>query len=286
MIPVNILDVISLAFAFALIGLSVYLTKHIMNIIDLTCDGSVIVGGCLYGTLALIGINPIIAFCMAVFAGIIAGIITSTLTTFTRIELPISGLITLSAINAFALKITAAGKLHEIAVEKMNVIPLEHHVVVILTVIIIAIVYYRIINSEYGLSMRVFGDGRIISESLGISCNSILSTGLGFANGLAAAAGALSTHITGTFSVTMGTGSIVFGMVAVLLGARIIEPTNPKRAIIGCFVGAVIFKFLIEMFDFGGIKSGDYNTFISSLALIFLIASMHDENRKWHLENY
>lgn len=288
--PLNILDLVSLSFAFSMIGLSVYLTKHIMHIVDLTCDGSVMLGGCLFGTLSLIGVNPIVAFCIAILIGAVAGLVTSILTTYTAIEFPISGLITLAAINTFALKITASGKLHltKLGLEASgNAIPLNHHLSVIFVVLVVVVIYYKVITSEYGLSIRVFGDGRIISESLGVNSNGILNAGLAFANGLAAAAGALIAHITGTFSITMGTGSIVFGMVAALFGAKIIEPRNPKKAILGCFFGSLLFKFLIEIFSFGDKEaSGEYNTLIASVALIFLIASIHDENRKWHLENY
>ena len=68
----------SLAMAFVLVGLNVYLSMKILNVADLTCDGSVAVGGCLYGALVIGGISPVIAFLIAVFCGFAAGMVTAS----------------------------------------------------------------------------------------------------------------------------------------------------------------------------------------------------------------
>lgn len=284
-------DIFSLSLIFALIGFSVYLTTSVMNVIDLTCDGSVVLGGCAYGTLVLFGINPIVAFLFAMCLGVLAGFVTSALATHINMEPTFASLITLSAINTFVLKLSSAGHLYlsNLGWSRINTTsPVDNSVIIFSLVAIFCIIFYKIMNSEYGLSMKVIGDGKIISGSLGIDCNHTMWIGLGLANGLASAAGAMITQVVGVFSLSMGTGSLVFGMIAIILGAKLIEPTNTKKTIAGCFLGAVVCKALLELFTYGGAESlgSEYNTVISSVILIFLMASINDHKKKGRLENY
>jgi putative ABC transport system permease protein len=135
--------------------------------------------------------------------------------------------------------------------------------------------------------MKVFGCGRIISESLGISSSRMLYVGLGIGNALSALAGALITQISGTFSANMGNGSLVFGLAAVIIGEKIVEPKTTRRAIIGCFIGALIYKVMVEVATFGGTQTlgSEYNNVIIALVLIFLMALIQDSKKTHSLKN-
>jgi putative ABC transport system permease protein len=281
-------NVFSLALAFALIGFNVYVTTSIMKITDLTCDGSVTIGGCTYGALVCLGANPVIALVFAVCIGVLAGFITSALTNHINIEPALASIITLTAIQTLNVKLASVGKVIPVSRTILRALSMGETVVVALAmVMIISFVFYRIMNSEYGLAMRVFGDGKIISESLGINTNRMLFMGLGLANGLSAAGGALITQITGNFSVTMGSGSLVFGIAAVIIGEKLISPSNAKRAILGCVLGSIIYKTLIELFTFTSTEAlgTEYKSIVTAIVLIFLMASISDRQKSKRLEN-
>jgi putative ABC transport system permease protein len=155
---------------------------------------------------------------------------------------------------------------------------LDNALIVLIIVSIAGVLFFKILNSEYGLAMRVYGDGKIISESLGINADQVLWIGLGVGNALSAIAGALVVKISGSFGCTMGNGSLVFGMAAIIIGERLLAPKNISAAILGCFLGAFVYKAVIEFATFGNSETlvSEYNNVIMAIVLIFLIALVHD----------
>jgi putative ABC transport system permease protein len=137
-------------------------------------------------------------------------------------------------------------------------------------------------NSEYGLAMRVYGDGRIISESLGIDSNFMLWIGLGIGNALSAIAGALIAQISRDFNSGMGSGALVFGLAATIIGEKIMSSGTVKAAIFGCFIGSFVYKTMIGIAMFSGaeIVGSEYNSIITAVTLIFLTASINDSKRR------
>jgi putative ABC transport system permease protein len=283
-------NIFSLSLAFALIGLNVYLTTSVMNITDLTCDGSVALGGCAYGALIVFGINPVVAFIFAMLLGAMAGFMTSAITIYIDVEPVLASIITLSAIQTFVIKLSSSGNMYmssaEATLTKLSAI--DNAILISITVFCISYIFYRIMNSEYGLSMKVFCCGKVVSESLGISSNKMRLVGLGIGNCLSAAAGALIVQIVGSFSVSMGTGSLVFGIAISLIGENLMSHKTVKSAIIGCFFGSIIYKLMIELLTFSNKESigSEYSNVISAVVLIFLMASISDRKKRGRLENF
>ena len=136
--------------------------------------------------------------------------------------------------------------------------------------------------------MRVYGDGIIISESLGIDTKHVLWVGLGLSNGLVAGAGALMTQVIGNFSTAMGAGALVFGIASVIIGQRFATTNSVKESIIGCFIGAIIYKIAIEVVTSLGSSTvgSDYNNIIIAIVLIFLMVTVNDQRKQENLENF
>ena len=292
----NALDIFSLSMIFALIGFSVHLTTSVINTIDLTCDGSLVLGACAYWTLLTFGINPVVAFTVATSLGIVAGFVTSSLTTHAKIQPIIAGIITLSLIQTFVLKIFFAGKDYLISLDEVcNITPTPHvdnAVIMSVTVLIVGLMFHRLLDSEYGLTMKVIGEGKVISESLGIDYDHTLGVSLGIANGLAAAAGALITQVIGSFSMNMGAGALVFGLTAIIAGGKIISPTTAKRTVLSCFIGSVICKVFLELCAYVCTYAGEqvvraeFHYAINAVMLIFLMALINDQKRRNCLDNF
>ncbi|MDR2107684.1 MAG: hypothetical protein LBO73_04180 [Holosporaceae bacterium] len=281
----HFIDVFSLSLAFSLIGLNVYMTTRVLNITDIACDASVTLGGCSYGALLVFGVNPLLAVGVAMCLGMFAGFLTSSLITNIGIEPVMASIITMAALQTFILKLSAV---HYIIQKSsgsfLTSLPaIDNALMVSGIVFICALLVYRILSSEFGLAMRVYGDGEIISESLGISTGKVLRIGLGIANALAAIAGALIAQVSGKFGPATGNGSLVFGMAAVIIGQKAISPQNFKGAVIACFVGSFAYKAVMEVATFSGldVKLGsEYQNVITAIVLVLLIALMHDARRK------
>ncbi|MDR3187205.1 MAG: hypothetical protein LBT63_02120 [Holosporaceae bacterium] len=286
----NMLNLFSLSMAFTLIGLNVYLTTKVLNITDLTCDASVSLGGCAYGVLVLSGINPLIAFILAACLGILAGFMTSSFVSHINVDPVLSSIITLTALQTFIIKLSHLGKIGLAKKEEspLSVLSaLDNSLLVGVIVVFICFIFYKMLRSEYGLAMRVYGGGRIISESLGINSNQMLWIGLGAGNALSAVAGALMVQISGSFCATIGNGSLVFGLAAVIIGEKILAPVSIRGAIVGCFLGSLAYKVMLELATFGGTETfgSEYNNITTAVVLIFLMALIQDSKRKTTLEN-
>jgi putative ABC transport system permease protein len=153
-------------------------------------------------------------------------------------------------------------------------------------VIVIGCVFFRVVNSEYGLAIKAFGCGRAVSESFGIDNDSVRSVALGIGNALSAIAGALMVQVLGTFSAYMGYGSLVFGIAALIIGEKFVEFSSPKKAVWGCFIGSVMYKCCIELFTCSSREVADYVGVVTAVVLIFLFANVNDQARKNRLENF
>jgi putative ABC transport system permease protein len=281
----SVVNVFSLSLAFALIGLNVYLSTHVLNVTDLTCDASVTLGGCAYGALVICGINPLIAIFVSMLLGAMAGFVTSSFVVNIKIEPVLASIITLTAMQTFIMKLSSVGEIdmHKSSMRTILTMPaFDNLIIVSVVVLALSVLFFKMMNSEYGLAMRVYGDGKIISESLGINSNQMLSVGLSVGNAMSAIAGALITQISGKFFSGMGNGSLVFGLAAVIIGSRIMSNRTVKGAIVGCFIGAFVYKVVMEMVVFSGAETigSEYTSIIMAVILIFLMALIQDNRIK------
>nr|MCR5225059.1 hypothetical protein [Alphaproteobacteria bacterium] len=239
----NALNLISLSLAFSLIGLNVFLTKKILNITDLTCDASFALGGCTYGMAMLCNMNPLLAFLFAISLGTLSGLVTSSFINHVGMAPIISSVVTLVAVQTVVLKFTSIGRLmmrEDIHSSLGTLSSLDNFVITIVLVAALSFLFYRLVISEYGLAMRVCGSGQIIAESMGIQRSSVLFIGLAIGNMLSAVSGVLVAQIGGAFSASMGLGSLVFGLSAIIIGELLVCPKDIKEAFLSCFIGAFI----------------------------------------------
>ncbi|MDR1551212.1 MAG: hypothetical protein LBS14_00835 [Holosporaceae bacterium] len=280
----SIISIFSFALAFTLVGLNIYLSTRVLNVTDLTCDASVAIGGCSYGALVVCGVNPLISILISACLGIFSGFMTSCFISHIKINQVLASVITLSVLKTFILKLASVGNnvgVKELAGKSIMSPAASSAVLAVVVVATVCIFLVKILRSEYGLAMRVYGNGEVISESLGINTNGILLIGLGIGNMLAALAGALIAQIAGTFSVNMGDGSLIFGLAAVIIGEKIIAPSNVFAAISGCFVGSLAYKLIMETANLGGASDlgSEYNNLIMGVVLVLLIAIIQNRGK-------
>jgi len=269
----SIFFVLAFGLAFSLVGLGVFLSNGVFKLIDLTCEASFALGGCVYGVMVLAGVNPLFAITIAMFLGYISGIITASFINYIKLDAIIASLLTVGGLQSLLTKLVEFKRFDPSSVFG-NLSPISNFILVLVIVCPVVYLFYRLMISEYGLSMRIYGDGEIITESMGVDGMQILSFGLGFENLLFALAGALVAQMTGEFSVNMGNGCIIFGITAIIFGSNMLDRVTIKTAIIGTFIGAICYQVALKTLisrELIGIGE-EYTNVVMAVTLIMLVA--------------
>ena len=268
----GIFFLLAFGLAFSLVGMGLFLSNKVFKLVDLTCESSFALGGCVYGSMVLSGMNPLMAIVISMFLGYILGAITASLISYIKMDPIMAGLLTVGGTQSLLTKLVEMKKFNPSIFGNLS--PGDNFVIAVILVGTILFLFYRLITSEYGLSMRIYGNGAIITESMGINGIRILSIGLGIENLLCALAGALIAQMTGDFAVNMGSGCIIFGVSAILLGEKIFDGTSIRTAIVGAFVGSMCYEALLkflasrEMIGLGE----EYNNMLMAISLMMLVA--------------
>lgn len=288
----TVLCMISIALVYTLVAFNVYLTYRVLNVLDITCEASVSLGGCAYGMMLLTGMNPIVSLIISAFLGIFCGYITAFLINQTKIPSLLASIITTTAVQTLILKCYSYClkiPLLKSANSPFKILNASDNLIIVsIIIVIIAFILYRFLVSEYGLSLRVAGSGKVVAEALGVSSSSAILIGLAIGNTLSGISGALMTQVTGDFNAHMGMGTLVFGLTAILLGERFFGFKKTGQAICACFMGCFVERILIEVFAAcgGGDSPGmDYQNIVSALVLMYLFAAAKDRSRNHVFSN-
>lgn len=277
----GIFFLLAFGLAFSLVGMGLFLSNKVFKLVDLTCESSFALGGCVYGTMVLAGMSPLMAIIVAMFLGYVLGIITASLINYIKLDPIMAGLLTVGGTQSLLTKLVESRTFNPSVFGNLS--PGNNFVIAAIIVGIVGILFYRLMVSEYGLSMRVYGDGEIITHSFGINDIKILSFGLGLENLFCALSGALIAQMTGDFAVNMGSGCIIFGVSAILLGEKMFDGSSIKTAIIGAFVGSVCYEAMLKLLvsrEMIGLGE-EYNNMLMAISMMMLVAlkPIQQENR-------
>ena len=221
---------------WGIMAIGVYLTYRILDVADLTVDGSLGTGGAVCVVLVLNGVPVGLALVAATAAGMLAGLVTGLFHTACGIPAILAGILTQLALYSVNLRImgtgTGGGKANlPISVDKYDLLvsgryvrdTVLHNPIVILVVfclVTIAVLYW-FFGTELGCALRATGANRHMARAQGINTNVATVLGLMISNGLVALSGGLLAQYQGFSDINMGRGAIVIGLAAVIIGAII-----------------------------------------------------------------
>lgn len=208
---------------WGIMALGVYITFRMLDIADLTVDGSFTTGGAVAAMAILGGMNPWLALLLAFLAGLCAGTVTGLLHTLLGIPAILAGILTQFALYSINLAVMGFASNKAIGVDTYALsISSRYIVLAILTGAVIALVLigllYWYFGTESGSAMRATGNNPEMSKAQGININIMKVFGLALSNGVVAFAGALMAQYQGFADINMGRGSIVIGLAAVIIG--------------------------------------------------------------------
>ena len=243
---------------WGIMAIGVYITYRILDIADLTVDGSLGTGGAVCIMLMLTGHNVWVAMAGALLAGMAAGLATGILHTCMGIPAILAGILT--QLGLYSINLKTMGKANQaINVDKFNLlvslrfirnVPLYKNTIFIVTVgIILLIVFlYWFFGTELGCSLRATGCNDKMARAQGINTDFSRVLGLMISNGLVALSGALLTQYQGFADINMGRGAIVIGLAAVIIGEVAFSKlfTNFGLKLFSVSIGAIIYYIVIQ----------------------------------------
>ncbi len=278
---------LELGFIYGLVGLGVYLSFRVLDFPDLTVDGSFPLGGAVAATLIVNGVHPIWATAIALLAGGLAGLCTAWLSVQFKILNLLASILTMIALYSINLRIMGQPNVSLLG-EPTILTPLQGVLELLPKRVGIPLVLFGVaiatkflldafLASEMGLAMRATGSTPTMAEAQGIRTGGMIMTGLALSNGLVALAGALFAQTNGFADVSLGVGTIVFGLAAVIIGEALLGGSSGKVPLrtLGVLLGAVVYRLAIALAlnaDWIGLQAQDLNLVTAVLVAIALIA--------------
>lgn len=265
---------------WGIMALGVYITFRILDIADLTVDGSFTTGGAVTAMLILAGWPAWAAVLAAVLAGILAGLCTGLLHTRLGIPAILAGILTQFALYSINLRIMGMSPNKSVSPDKYPVfISLRHVPTAIVTGLLIAAaliaVMYWYFGTEEGSALRATGSNPAMSRALGINIDSMKVLGLSLSNGIVAFAGGMMTQYQGFADINMGRGAIVIGLAAVIIGEVLCDAFFRKGSsffvrLSFLILGGVVYYIVMVIILWLRLNSNDLKLFTAMIVAVFL----------------
>jgi len=267
---------------WGIMAVGVYLTFRILNVSDLTVDGSLATGGAVCVVLMRAGVSPWVALLCAFLAGMIAGMVTGLLHTRCGIPAILSGILTQLALYSVNLRIMGGKANLPIGVDKYDLLVSQRYVrelslnnpiiVVVLFLIVLIGLLYWFFGTEYGSALRATGANQNMARAQGFDTKIGITVGLMISNGMVALAGALLAQYQGAVDVNMGRGAIVIGLAAVIIGEVLLGKvfSNFAMKLLSVVVGAAVYYLVIQVVLQLGLNTNDLKLLTALVVAVFL----------------
>lgn len=254
---------------FAVLAMGVFLTYKILDIADLSVEGTFPFGAFIFAKSISMGVNPIISTLMAFFFGTLAGLLTATLFTKLRIKPLLSGILTMTILYSVNLKIN--GKSNMPLFRYGSIFDLGSTLVVLVVIVLLVkIILDQFLKTETGYLLIATGDNESLVRSLGENSNKYKTIGLMIANGLVALSGALMAQFQGFADITMGSSIIVVALASIIIGDTIKKNSNKLKNTTRAILGAIIYKIIGGIAIDLGLNPNDLRAINAIIVIIFI----------------
>lgn len=269
---------------FALVALSIFMSFRVLDFPDLTVDGSFPLGAAVSAAAIIHGIDPFIATFFGLLAGAAAGFVTGLLNVRFGIMNLLAGILSMVALFSINLRIMGRPNLPVYGqdtvfsrFEDLVGAGLWSNTILLLIIAIGAkFIIDWFLKTEIGLGLRASGENPAMAEAQGIRNGAMTLLGMSIANALCALAGSLFAQMQGVADVTMGVGTIVTGLAALIIGEAILGRRTVFLATLGCVIGAVVYRLFIAFAlsaGFIGIKPQDLNLITAIVVAVAVVLS-------------
>lgn len=278
----SLLGAIEIGLIFALVALGVYISFRLLRFPDLTVDGSFPLGGAVCAVLIAAGYNPWVATLAATAAGAAAGMITGWLNVKLKIMDLLASILMMIALYSVNLRIMGGPNVPLINDPTIfNLLQperMEDYVFRPLLLLVIVVAAKLALDwffaTQRGLAIRATGSNARMARAQGVNTGGMILLGMAVSNGLVGLAGAMFVQTQGGSDISMGIGTIVIGLAAVIVGESILPSRKIIWATLAVVIGAIVYRFFIAAAlnsDFIGLKAQDLNLVTAVLVTIALV---------------
>ena len=267
---------------WGIMAIGVYITFRVLDVADLTVDGSIATGGAVAVMLIRGGMNCWLALLCAFASGLLAGLVTGLFHTKCGIPAILAGILTQLALYSVNLRIMGGKANQPVGVDKYDLVVSQRYVrdlsisnplplLLIITVVTVVALYW-FFGTERGCSVRATGANANMARAQGINTGANIVLGLMLSNGLVALSGGLLAQFQGSADVGMGRGAIVIGLAAVIISevtfGKIFQNFGLKMFAVS--LGAVIYYFVLQVVLQLGLNTNDLKLVSALIVAVFL----------------
>lgn len=269
---------------WGILAIGVYLTYKILNIADMTVDGSIVTGMAVCAVLMTAGWNVWLAMLMATLAGMLAGLVTAVFHTFMGIPAILAGILTQLILWSVNLKImgsanvTLPARTYKVLLTQM--LKTKSLLIIIPFAIVLVGLLYWFFGTEIGRAFRATGCNPDMSRAQGINTRMMTILGLVLSNGIVALAGALLCQFQGYSDINSGRGAIVVGLAAIIIGEALFSRIARNFAVrlLTVIAGGIIYYLVYQIVIFLGLDA-DLLKMLSALVVALFLAVPYWRNK-------
>ena len=286
---ISIMTALNQGLMWGILAMGVFISFKVLDFADMTCEGSIALGGALTAVTLQAGLHPVLAVIFSLLGGACAGLITGLLNTKLKIPPILSGILTMTALYSINLRImndrasvtmlncktltssltqalVDGGLLYKYSVQVSNII-----IASIFVAVVIGFMYW-FFGTEFGCSIRATGMNPKMCRAQGINTNTTIIVGLMISNALIALAGCLISQMQFNTTVSMGTGAIVIGLASIIIGEAM---TGKKFSfwakLIMLVVGSIVYRLVITLvLMIPGFNTNDLKLLTASIVAVAL----------------
>ena len=262
-----------------MLAIGVFLSFRVLDVPDMTCEGSFPLGAAIAASLISAGVSPLWAVLGAMAGGILAGSVTGVLYTKLKIPAILSGILTMIALYSINLHVMGKANISLLREDTIfsltagifHVSPsVASFIVPTLFILIIAAFIYWFFGTELGMCIRATGDNPQMVRAQGVDTDSMIILGLCLSNGLIGLCGAVVAQNNGFADVGMGIGTIVIGLASVIIGEVILGADSFSSSLMAVILGSVIYRIVIAVVLYLGMPPNDLKLFTAIIVMIAL----------------
>ncbi|MEE0885412.1 MAG: ABC transporter permease [Treponema sp.] len=267
---------------WGLMTLGVYLTFRILNVADMTVDGSFAAGGAVTAILIVKGMNPVLTLLFVFIAGMLCGLATGFMNTKLKINILLASILTQIALYSINIRImgkantpllgssTMMSMLKDFSGGRLTTTSVSLIIGVVVVGIIIALMYW-FFGTEIGSAVRATGSNEHMVRAMGVNTDNTKILGLMISNGMVAMSGALVAQSQGYADVGMGTGTIVIGLASIIIGEVIFGVRfGFWWTLLSAVFGSIIYRIVIAVVLQLGLKSTDLKLLTALIVAVAL----------------
>lgn len=283
--PSFIISTLLQGFIYGIVALGVYITYRILDFPDMSVDATFPLGAAVTAICLTKGINPGAACFLAFIAGSIGGLATAVLHVKLKISNLLSGILVMIGLYSINLRIMGKSNIPLFNYKTIFNTNINPVIIVAVLALLTKIILDLFLKTKLGFILNAVGDNEQLVTSLGVNKDSVKTIGLMLSNAIAALAGSIMAQNQGFTDVGMGTGTVVIGLAAVILGESVFRKSNIIKNTTMVLVGAVLYKLAIAAALRAGLQPNDLKL-VTALIVIVVLATNNFEIKGLKIKNH